>query len=190
MIFDGGSDDGDNEPSPEMVQERQIERQVLDAAQEQATKEITENANLLRELRRAGIGTEKYDWVEQAVGPDISSSHAIGNRSSEYEQQVKWGSLGKGMQHVAERSPGRLCRGERLALAQGTHGRAEKDVEEPLTTDERRALRAAYDAVANFKSLSASARGLKTIGETTVTARREVNEENRSLTERAGGLLD
>jgi len=174
----------------EDMHDRQVEQQLIDGTLREGTQEVTENANLLRELRRAGIDTGKYDWLEGILGPEVAASHAIGNRSPQYEQEIKWGNLGKSMQHEAERKPGRLCRGERLALAQGTHQREDKEPEDPLTTDERRALRAGYEAVTNHQSLAAKGRGLKTVGETTVTAKREVTEESKSLRERAGGLLD
>lgn len=174
----------------EEMHDRQIEQQALSAAQEEAVQEVTENANLLRELRRAGIDTDEYPWLEGILGPETAASHAIGNRSPEYEQQIKWGNIGKAMQHKAERSPGRLCRGERLAIAQGAHKRDDKDPEPEFTTDERRVVDAAYEAVTNHQSLAAKSRGLKTVGETTVTAKREVTEQSKSLRERAGGLLD
>jgi len=172
------------------VQDRKIEQQTLSAAQQEAVQEVTENANLLRELRRAGIDSRQHDMLEDVLGPETAAAHAIGNRSSDYEQQIKWGSIGKAMQTAAERTPGRLCRGERLAIAQGVHNRDDKSTKSVMTTDEKRKLSSAYEAVANFKSLSAAARGLKTVGETTVTAKREVTEESKSLRERAGAVLD
>jgi len=173
------------------MQDAQFEREALSTAQEEAVRqEVTENANLLRELRRAGIDTEKYDFLEGLLGPETAASHAIGSRSRQYEQQIKWGMLGKGEQHIAERSPGRLCSGYRLEIAQRVHQRRDKSTEEPLTTDERRALRSGYEAATNHQSLSVEGRGIKTVGETTVTAKREVTEESSSWKESAGGLLD
>jgi hypothetical protein len=170
--------------------DRQVEQQALAAAEKEAMQEVTENANLLRELRRAGIDTDKYPWLEGVLGPETAASHAIGNRSADYEQVVKWGAMGKAMQHVAERSPGRLCRDEVLAVARGTHKREDKQPEPEFSVDERRVIRAAYEAAANHKSLAAKGRGLKTVGETTVTAKREVREEASSWRERAGEVLD
>jgi hypothetical protein len=173
------------------VQNQQFEKQALATAQEEAVRqEVTENANLLRELRRAGINTEKYDWLEGVLGPEVAAVHAIGNRQPKYEQQVKWGSIGKADQHVAERDPGRLCTGDRLEIAQGAHNRRDKSTEDPLTTDERRVVRSSYEAVANHKSLAAKGQGLKTVGETTVTAKRETVEERDGFREQVGGLLD
>jgi hypothetical protein len=182
----------DQQQLEEMKRREGERRAAFSVGQEQASKEqeVTENANLLRELRRAGIDTEDFGWLEAALGPEVAASHAIGNRSPEYEQEIKWGNIGKRMQHVAEQSPGRLCRGERLAIAQGTHRREDKSAQRPLTTDEKRALRGAYEAATNHQSLAAQSRGLKTVGETTVTAKREVTEKAKSLKEKAGGLLD
>jgi len=68
------------------MQDAQFEREALSTAQEEAVRqEVTENANLLRELRRAGIDTEKYDFLEGLLGPETAASHAIGSRSRQYD---------------------------------------------------------------------------------------------------------
>jgi len=174
-------------------QQRQIEQQAMNTASKAASRkmqEVTENANFLRELRHAGIDTDKYDWLEGEVGPETADTHAIANRSEDYEYEIKWGNIGKAEQHVAERSPGRLCQDQRaLEIARGTAGRHDKSADSPLTVDEKRALRAAYDAVTSYQSLGVEGRGNKVVGETTVNARREVKEERESAKEKAGGLL-
>lgn len=172
---------------------RQMEQQAMSTASQAASRkmqEVTENANFLRELRHAGIDTEKYDWLEGEVGAETADTHAIANRDEDYEHEIKWGNIGKAEQHVVERSPGRLCQDERaLAIARGTTERADKTVDAPLTVDEKRALRSAYDAVTSYQSLGVEGRGNKVVGETTVNARREVKEERESAKEKAGGLL-
>jgi hypothetical protein len=192
-LFGNDDDRTPREKAEERQQERQMEQSAFSAAasQSQRTQEVTENANFLRELRRAGVGSEKYHWLRNELGPALADSHVIGNRGEDYEQESKWGNIGKSMQHIAERSPGRHCRDERaLAIAQGTHKRTDVSVDMPYTEDEKRVLREGYDAATNYQSLSVEGRGGEMVGETTVTARREVREEDKSAREKVGGLLD
>jgi len=192
-LFGSDDDKTEREKAEERQQQRQMEQSAFSAAasQSQRTQEITENANFLRELRRAGVGSQKYSWLRNELGPALADSHVIGNRDEQYEQEVKWGNIGKSMQHISERSPGRHCRDERaLAIAQGVHRRSDASVDMPYTQDEKRAVREGYDAATNYQSLSVEGRGGEMVGETTVTARREVREEEESAKEKAGGLLD
>jgi hypothetical protein len=190
-LFGNGNDKSPREEAKEQQQKRQIEQSAFSAGVSQSAQEVTENANFLRELRRAGIGSEKYHWLRNELGPALADSHVIGNRSEEYEQEVKWGNIGKSMQHITERSPGRHCRDERaLAIAQGTHRREDTKVRMPFTDDERRVVREGYDAATNYQSLSVKNRGGEMVGETTVTARREVREEKETAKEKAAGFLD
>lgn len=174
-------------------QKRQLEQQAMSMAGQAASKkmqEVTENANFLAELRRAGIDSAKFDWIEGELGAATADAHVLGNRSEDYEQEIKWGNVAKAEQHVAERSPGRLCKDERaLEIARGTHKRADRSADAPLTVDEKRAVREAYDAATNYQSLAVEGRGGQMVGETTVTAKRQVSEQEESAKEKAGGLL-
>jgi hypothetical protein len=193
MSFLGNDDDeSPREKAERRQQQRQMEQSALQAGVSQSQRqEATENANFLRELRRAGVGSEKFSWLRNELGPSFADSHVVGNRGEDYEQEAKWGNIGKSMQHICERSPGRHCRDERaLAIAQGTHRRNDQTPDMPLTEDEKRAIREGYDAATNYQSLSVEARGGSMVAETTVTARREVDDEDETAREKAGGLLD
>lgn len=173
--------------------DRQMEDTARQTAAQKATQEVTENANFLEELRKAGISADKYGWLENELGPAVADANVIGNRDEDYEQEIKWGNIGKAMEHVAMRSPGRHCKDEKaLRIAQNVHKRRDQTyAEAPFSSDERRALREAYETAAtNYQSLSVEGRGGEMVGETTVTAKREVREEHESAKEKAGGLLD
>jgi len=193
MFNRGKSAEQKQREAEERQQQRNVEQQAMSMASNAATRkmqEVTENANFLRELREVGIDTQQYSWLENELGPETSDSHAIANRDADYEQEVKWGNIGKAEQHVVERTPGRLCKDERArAIARGTHKRSDKEADAPLTVDEKRALRSGYDAVTSYQSLGVEGRGNEVVGETTVNARREVREESESAKEKAGGLL-
>lgn len=193
-LFDRGKTQEQQRKEAEQRQhDRQIEQQAMSTASQAASQkmeEVTENANFLRELRRAGIDTDKFGWLEDEIGPETADAHSVANRGEEYEAEIKWGNIGKAEQHVVERSPGRLCKNERsLAIARGTHKRRDKTPDSPLTVDEKRALRSAYQAVTSYQSLGVEGRGSEVVGETTVNARREVQEQRESAKEKAGGLL-
>lgn len=163
------------------------------AAQKAARKSVTENANFLAELRRAGIDSKEAAWIEGELGPAVADANVVGNRSEQYEREIKWGNIAKAMQHVSERSPGKLCQDERdLRIARNLHkSPGNERAQTAYSQRERRLLTEAYEtAVTNFQALSVEGRGGELVGETTVTAKREVREEHRSAKEKAGGLLD
>jgi len=176
----------------ERQQEHRAEQMGMETASQQSRKqmeEVTENANFLEALRKAGIDTSQYR-MESELGAAVADVHVVGNRPSDYEQTVKWGSIGKAEQHVVGRSPGRLVNDrETLGLVQGVADRPDRSADPPVAQDERRAIREAWDAVANHKSLAADAKGAELVGETTVTAKREVKEESESKKEKAGAII-
>lgn len=179
-----------------VAEERQRAQQMEDTARQtaaqKATQEVTENANFLAELRESGLSDE-LGWLEKELGPVVADANVVGNRDEDYEQEIKWGNIGKAMEHVAMRSPGRLRQDEKtLRLGQNVHRRNDRETAEaPFNSAERRAITEAYESAAtNYQSLSVEGRGGEMVGETTVTAKREVREEHESAKEKAGGLLD
>lgn len=172
-------------------QQRQVEQTALNAGVEKESREGSEEANFLSELRRVGIDSDNFHFLSNQLGPELADSHAIGNRSGDYEQVVKWRSLGKSMQHVSERDHSRHCQDNRdIALAEGTTDRPDRTAQTDYTTEERRAVRSAYEAVANYQSLSVENRGGQMVSETTVTAKRQTADDEKTTKEKAGGLLD
>jgi hypothetical protein len=144
----------------------------------------------LSELRRVGIDSGKYAFLADQLGPELADSHPTGNRSKQYEATVKWRALGKSMQHISERDHSKHCQDPRSkALASGSARRPDASPSADFTEEERRAVRTAYQAVANYQSLAVDNRGGKMVSETTVTAKRETEEEE-STKEKAGGLMD
>jgi len=193
MFGRGKSEEKKRQEAEKRQRDRQTEDTARQTAAQMASQEITENANFLAELRRAGVSSEKHDWLENELGAAFAHANVIGNRDLDYEKEIKWGNIGKAMEHIAMRTPGRLCSDEKdLRIAQNVHKRNDRQyAEAPLASDERRAIIEAYEVAAtNYQSLSVEGRGGEMVGETTVTAKREVREEHESAREKAAGFLD
>lgn len=177
----------------ERQREQQAEGQAMSAATQAAARTIDENIQnpqFFQQLRDADIDSQDFDWLESEIGPELSGSHLIGNRDEDYEQEVRWLTPNSAERTLAEGTPGRLCRGSTLKIAQGVHGRDDKDMKRRYTSDERRAVRGGFEAAANYKSLAVRAQGLKSVTQATAVSRVEKEEpESDSWRERASRFL-
>jgi hypothetical protein len=90
---------------------------------------------------------------------------------------------------VAERESGRLCNGRRLEIAQRVHRRDDKTAQGQLTIDEKRAVRNAFQAVTDYKSLAIQGKGIDALTTATTVTKRETNEEQSGATGRLSGFL-
>jgi len=165
-------------------QQAQTEQQARSAAQQAATsasrqklQEKIENPEFFQQLRDADLGADdanaEYSWLEDELGPATSGAHIIGNRSPEYENKVEWLNKNRAERVLAETSPGRLCQGETLEIAQRVHDRPDKQVAPGRTNDERRAVRAAYRVLTNLRSLAVDNQGLKSVTQATAVSKVE-----------------
>jgi hypothetical protein len=175
--------------------EQQAEGQAMNAATNAARQTINkrvQNPQFFAQLRDIDFPAEgdEYDWLESEIGPETSGAHLVGNRSGDYEQWVRWGNANKAERMAAEGTPGRLCKGSTLAIAQGTHERTDKERRDPYTRDERRAIRSAYEAITNYQSLAVGARGLRSVTQATAVSKIEKQEQpDQSLRARVGRAL-
>jgi hypothetical protein len=161
------------------------------AAQQQIQKRV-QNPQFFAQLRDIDFpqSGEEYDWLEGELGPETSGAHLVGNRSAEYEQWLQWGNKNKAKRMQTEGTPGRLCKGSTLAIAQGVHRRTDKDRRDAYTRDEKRAIRSAYEAVTNYQALAVGARGLRSVTQATAVSKIEKEDSSdQSLRERAGKAL-
>lgn len=162
------------------------------SAQEAAARKMQErleNPEFFEQLRDFDLDTDEHDFIEEMVGPLQSGAHLIANRSPEYEKEAKWLDRNRAERMVVERTPGRLCKGKTLEIAQGATGK-QRDKRPALDSDQRRALRDAMEVVTNVKTLGIETAGLSSVTEATAVSRVEKNEEEtKSRTERAADLI-
>lgn len=161
-------------------------------AQEQARQHIEhkkENPEFAEVIRELGLDSAEFPWLTAQLGPKGADAHFIGQRGPEYEREVKWLTRNEAERVIAEGSPGRLCRGNLRLLAQRKRDRGDKEVTDEWTQDERRALRDAMEAVANYKSLAVNARGIRALSEVTTVSKTEKAEEASSWRERLAGAI-
>lgn len=173
------------EANREQMAAQNASTMATDAAHRQVQERL-ENPEFFQQLRDADVTSDEFDWLEREMGPALSGSHIIGNRSQDYERHVEFGTRAEAERMISEGSPGRLCDGKRLEIAQGAHKRPDKDVKTEYTVDERRALRGAMQAAGALRSLSIENTGLRSVTEATAVSKVEKNEqEAESRRERA-----
>jgi len=185
-----------NDPLQDQKQAN-IEQQAGQAAAQAAAQathtklqERKQNPEFFAQLRNLGIDTSEYPWVSARLGPLQAGAHLIGNRSEEYETETKWLDQNRGERLIAEGEPGRLCRGRILEIAQRVHNRADKEVVDPMTMDERRVVRGAMEAVTNYKTLAIENTGLSSLTDATTVTKSETNEtEQKSRKRRVAGMI-
>lgn len=205
----GGNDDGPSEPTPEekldLAVRRGAEEQASQAAthlSKQLVDEVTRNPEFVTEYTDPDADSEVFDWVEAELGPEFSRAHVFGYRDPSYERKAEWLDLNAAERFLAERSPGRTLRKhlDVLRVMQGAGYDPESNeslaaqrssFREPMTQDERRVSRAAFEVVTNRKSLSIRGKGTDAL--TTATAEHRTvhnrDEEERSTARKAASKL-
>lgn len=163
------------------------------AATHKKLEQRKQNPEFVDKLRDLGIDTEEYPGLSKRLGPLQAGVHLIGNRSEEYEREIKWLDQNRGERMIAEREPGRLCKGRLREIATRVHERDdddEKEVPDRLMMDERRAYRDAMEAVTNFKALAIGSTGLSSLTDATaVTKREEMSNEETSRREQVSRAI-
>lgn len=164
-----------------------------DAAMRAASSQMEEriqNPDFLGELQRPKLDSEKYDWVEDELGPVFAGSKILGNRDEEQHPHArKWLNLNKRERMIAEGSPGRLLREHpaMLAISQRKHPEhvENNDITEPMDSQDRRVTRDAMEAATDFETMAAGGAGLEAVSTATTEARQVTNEESES---ESGGI--
>jgi multidrug efflux pump subunit AcrA (membrane-fusion protein) len=178
------------EAQKEQAEHQAATQAATQAAQKQLQKRL-ENPDFLAQLQDPDVDSQEYDWVSNEMGPRLSGAHILGRRSEDFESDAKWANEVRQERMIAEASPGRLCKGPLLKIAQGTHRRSDVDVTERMTQDERRVLRDAHDVATNMASLSIESKGIDALTTATTVTKREKSESGtKSISERAGSLFD
>jgi len=150
--------------------------------------ELSENADFVDALRQLGIDSRKYDWVEDELGALLADVHLIANRQEGYRDYARYINRNRVERKIAKHTPGRLCKGNTLKIAQRVHGREDKTGRERFLSDDRQQLRLAGSAATAFHTLGVNSEGLSAVGDVTAVSRVERSEESSSI-EQASGLL-
>jgi len=184
-----------DEQLEQRVQFQQESTAASDAAagaQQGASRQLQErleNPEFFAQLRDIDVDTDEFDTISDILGPLQSGAHLIANRSEDYERESKWLDRNRAERIATERDPGRLCKGKTRELATRAHEH-DRDVKPEWSSDQRRAIRDALEAVTNYKSLGIETAGLSSVTEATAVSRVERNEEEtKSRAERAADIL-
>lgn len=148
----------------------------------QAIEERMQNPEFLDKLQDADVNSEVHDWLEDEIGPPLSGAHILGNMEEMHRHRQRWLNYNKVERMVAEQQPGRLCREHPylLRIAQGVHKRDDKDLREPLTSDEKRVLRDVAEVLTVRQSLAVEAEGLESVTTATTETRNVQNSKEES----------
>jgi hypothetical protein len=147
------------------------------------------NPDFLAQLQQPDADSAEYDWLEAEFGPIFSGAKILGNRDPHHRHRRMWLNRNKAERMVTEHESGRLCKGEVAEIAHRVHKRDDRelsDIADPMTTDEKRAVRDAMEIATNMESLSVGRAGLKAASEVTVQSKTEKVEAE----EGEEGLVD
>lgn len=140
---------------------------AVDAALQQVA-EIKKNAGFVDKLREVGVDSKKYDWLEDEFGALFADIHMLANRQEEYRRYARLLNRNRIERKITQHSPGRLCKGTTLQIAQRVHGREDKSVREPFLSDDRQQARLAASAATAFHTLGVGSEGLSAVSDVTV----------------------
>lgn len=195
-------------PDPESEQARRLEAAAGQAAASKATqraKRLSEQQmgspqEILDYLGSPDLDSEKYGWVGEELGPANSPAWKYGNRSPAFEKKAELHPEVLAMMHLAEHRPGNALRGNREALAvmQGVPRRLSQEectdperiqdeLRVPFSTQEARAVREAYMAEGNLRSLSIG--GAAVDAATKARSETHVTRESSDSDSQTGGGL-
>jgi hypothetical protein len=180
-------------------QNQEEHRAAVKMASKQQQHKV-QNPEFLSQLQEADLDTDLHDWVEDEIGILASGSNMKGVRGEDYSFQQDLLVKNAIERVIAEGSPGRLLRENPRMYAQAQGIQATKscpdpcehpDYIEPITSQQRRALRQAKEAIVNHRSLSIEGRGIDAVANATVERRsvKQNESEASGLAARAQGLL-
>lgn len=179
--------DGDLREQEEVEASLSGQESAVRAAMKQF-EDVKRNADFVDALREVGIDSDKYDWVEDELGALVAGVHLIANRKEAYRDYARYLNRNRVERKIAQHSPGRLCKGTTLKIAQRVHGRSDKEVRDPYLSDDRQQLRLSASAATAFHTLGVNAEGLSAVGDVTAVSRVERSEETSKM-EKASGFL-
>lgn len=178
----------------DMTDRKEFEAQVggqnamMDAAARKLD-EIYQNPQFFEKLRQPMVDSDKYDWLEDEMGALFAGSHLISNRSENYRRRARWLNRNRVERKIAQYSPGRLCKGSVRKIAQRVHGRDDKNVREPMLSEDRQQMRLAAEAATAYHLLGIDSTGISAVSEATAVSRVEKSEGESSTVSKASNIL-
>jgi len=201
--------------------DRQEEQQLTANAQQTAQrlaadrKERTvHNENFLVELRKLGLDSDTYDWLDEEYPDWNADIRAVTNRGDRWHTQADLIMANKRERAVARERPGRLLRNRPFLLAtmQGADSPPLEAYDEagipgtreywkqrtkradttrpPITSEEKARIYGMADATADKMALSRNGAGLDSVSTVkTESSIRRQEQEEKTARERAGEII-
>jgi hypothetical protein len=156
--------------------------------------ERKQNPNFLDELQKSKVDTDRYDWVENEMGPLLSGSHILGVRSEGYVERQDLLNKAEAEIMAVEANPGRLLRENpsiNAVMQDGVDSAEDPDYRKPVTQTERRVLREATDVATNKQAMAKDGRGLDAVSKVTSESqvRRDEEEQASGVIGRMKGVM-
>lgn len=150
------------------------------------------NPSFLRRIQDADLDSRVHDWLQDEFPALFSGAQIIGQRSSHYEEQQEYLNRAKGERFVAESTPGALLQ-RHPDIHATMEGAEDRDaVVDPISTDEKRVVRAAMEVATGRQGLAVGARGLRSVTTATSetrTVRHEDGDEADGVLDKATGVF-
>lgn len=199
----------------------QEEQQLRATAQQTAMRSAAEqkqrtvhNEDFLNELRKTGIESETFGWLEEEYPTWFADAHAVANRGEDWDLQSDLTMFNKRERAVAEARPGRLLRDRPFLLASmrgdetpqldaytqpGIPGSedywhskiiAKDKTAKPMSSEEMSRVYGGAEVAASLMTLARGGMGLESVStvKTETTTRRQ--EEEDSTASRVGRILE
>lgn len=156
------------------------ERQAQSAATQTTVAEALDRHDreqFLERFRDIDIKGEDADKIMSELGLEFAGIYAIANEDDSDYRRHLWLNRNRRERARSDRNPGRLCEGDILQLARGTHKRPDTESVSELTKRERRQMYEAFEARTALNSLGKGGEGLSAVSEVTaVTEHRRQTE--------------
>jgi hypothetical protein len=189
------------------------QRVAMQAAADQKERTV-HNEDFLNELRKAGIDSETFGWIEEEYPTWFADAHAVANRGDDWELEADLSMMNKRERAVAEGRPGRLLRDRPFLLASmrgdespqldaykqdGIPGgekywreqtRRKQTTQNPVSSEEQSRIYGGAEVAADLMTLARNGVGIDSVStvKTETTTRRQ--EEEDSTASRLGRVLE
>jgi hypothetical protein len=186
---------------------------AMQAAAEQKQRTV-HNEDFLHELRKAGMDSETFNWLEEEYPTWFADAHAVANRGEGWDTEADLKMMNKRERAVAESRPGRLLRDRPFLLASMRNdesppldaylqsdipGSADywqdvtlrKDTtQKPMSSEQMSRVYGAAEVAADQMTLAREGVGLESVStvKTETTTRRQ--EEKDSTASRLGKVME
>jgi len=170
--------------------QQQQQRGLKQNQQEVASRQF--DTSFFEQIRDADLETDVFDWLESEFPALFSGAQIVGQRGRHWEQQQEWLNRVKAIRYETEQTPGALLERHPSVRATMAGADAPEDINDPISTSEKRVLRNAMEVATTRQTLSVGARGLKSVTTATSetrTVRHDDGDDDGMVTKATGGLF-